>query len=101
MERQNPARSAAPPICCERVDPADCAQGFVWLALVFASHLQTSEGAGEGDWLGSLRGGAHHSDTAKEKVSASPVRAGPRLWLVRPRLSSRVATLSSCTPRAA
>jgi hypothetical protein len=42
------------PLPRRRVDPADCAQGFVWLAPVFAWTAQTSSVRQEGDWPGSL-----------------------------------------------
>src|SRR2546422_7229776 len=90
-EPQNRAGTAARPTFAGRVDQADCEQGFVWVALGFASWE-----VGEGDWLGSLLSGSHHSDEGSLPAPADPVRAGPVLWLARPRLSSRAADLSSC-----
>src|SRR6266567_5261079 len=75
-------RSTAP--SPQRVDPADCEQGFVWLALVFASTVQTSSVQRAGDWPGNLLRGSHHNDEGGVRARAHPVRAGPTLWLAPP-----------------
>src|SRR5713101_6051317 len=98
---QNRAGSAARPTCLQRVDPADCEQDFVWLAPVFASHVQTCWVLEEGDWPGSLRPGWSHSDEASVRAAAHPVRAGPALWLAPPRLSSPAGALSFSWPTTA
>src|SRR5258707_9121809 len=38
----------------QRVNPTDCAPGFAWLVLVFASPVPTSSVVREEDWRGSL-----------------------------------------------
>src|SRR6266567_3435311 len=82
----------------QRGDPADCAQGFVWVALVRAWHVQTAWGLQEGDWPGTLLRGAHHTDEASVPAPAHPVRAGPTLWLAPPRLSCSARALSFSWP---
>ena len=89
------------PLALQRVDPADCEQGFVWLALVFASTVQTSWGRGRGIGLVAFGEDLIIATTASVPAPAHPVRAGPRLWLAPPRLSCPAAGLSSCVPRLA
>src|SRR5258708_2095534 len=101
MGPQNRAGSATQPTCPQRADPADCAQGFVWLAPMCAWTVQTGSVLVEGDWLGSLLPGGSHSDEARVRAAAHPVRAGPALWLAPPRLSCPARALSSAWPRLA
>src|SRR6266496_1401890 len=80
MAPQNRVGTAAPPASSLRADPADYAQGFVWLCLVFAwSVLIFSVDLVEG-WPDTLRRAVRRSGATTVPGSVLPAATGLHLW---------------------